>query len=410
VFFVIKKGAVNILKKPRKLEKKPLSIVFLLQDLEFGGTQRYAINVLKHLDRRIFSPELWVLRGGTDMIPLVEKSDIVIRWLSRSSWVGPHSILNLLWKLLRYRPHILYTLTVVPNIWGRLLGRMAGVPAIISGYRSLLPKQYEKWLWRLSDRIICNAEILKEKMAERFDVDPSRISVIPNAVDVDLFFPRMEERTPEPTILYIGRLVRDKAPFNLLEAFRVVSEKVPPARFLIIGNGHLEKSLKSRIAALSLNSKIRMIPGTRNILPFLRKSWIFAMASDREASPNGILEAMACGLPVVATRVGGIPELLEDGSSGVLVEPGNPLQLAETIVELLENKEKREKLGIEARKRVTAANNISRMVQQTEEVILETCGKRQSASIHPAGSPLRKTDEGDIFVSEDAPGRHRERG
>ena len=409
-FFVIKKGTINILRKTRKLEKRPLSIVFLLQDLEFGGTQRYAVNVLKYLDRHLFSPELWVLRGGTDMIPLAEKSGVVIRWLSGSSKVGPRSILNLLWKLHRHRPHILYTLTVVPNIWGRLLGRMAGVPVIISGYRSLLPKQFEKWLWRLSNRIICNAEMLKEKMAERFGVDPSRIAVIPNAVDADLFSPRPEERTPEPTILYIGRLVRDKAPFNLLEAFRVVSEKVLSARFLIIGNGHLEKSLKSRMAALSLDSKIQMMPGTRDIVPFLRKSWIFALASDREASPNGILEAMACGLPVVATRVGGIPELFEDGASGVLVEPGNPLQLAEAIVELIENKEKRETLGIAARKRVTTANNIPRMVQQTEEVILETCGKRPAPSIAPEGSPLKKTNRGHIFVAEDAPAKNREQG
>jgi glycosyltransferase involved in cell wall biosynthesis len=319
--------------------------------------------------------------------------------------------MNLMWKLLRHRPHILYTLTVVPNIWGRLLGKISGVPVIISGYRSLLPKQFEKRLWPLSSRIICNAEMLKEKMVERFGVEPSRIAVIPNAVDADVFSPRPQERTPEPTILYVGRLVRDKAPFNLLEAFRVVSEKVPSARFFIIGNGQLEERLRSKITALSLDSKIRMMPGTRDILPFLRKAWIFTLASEREASPNGILEAMACGLPVVATRVGGIPELFEDGASGILVEPGNHLQQAEAIVELLGDEGKREKLGFAARKRVMAANNISRMVRQTEEVFLGALAQGRSTDIPPSiNSQKDVIKEGHIFLAEDVPERYREQG
>ena len=345
--------------------------MLLLQDLEFGGTQRYAVTLLKYLDRTKFSPQLWVLRGGNDMTSLAEESNAPIKWLSKSSYVSPYSILHLMWRLFRHRPQILYTLTVVPNIWGRVLGRMAGVPVIISGYRSLLPKQFEKWLWPLSDRIICNAEALKENMAERFSVDRSRIAVVPNAVDPDLFSPCAQERAAEPTVLYIGRLVFDKAPFTLLEAFRLVAEKNPSAHFLIIGNGNLKEKLKSKLKSLPLSSRIQMIPGTREIAPYLRKAWIFALSSDREASPNVILEAMASGLPVVATRVGGIPELIEHEINGILVEPGNPLHLAESIVELIENEQKREQLGRRARERIIARNNLKEIIKQTENAILD---------------------------------------
>ncbi|MFC1885338.1 glycosyltransferase [Thermodesulfobacteriota bacterium] len=358
--------------KTRGLEKEPISIVFLLQDLEFGGTQRYAINILKHLDRNKFAPELWVLRGGDDMIPLAENSGMKIKRLSNSRRVGPRSIINLFWKLLRHRPHILYTLTVVPNIWGRISGKLAGVPVIISGYRSMLPKQHEKLLWPISAKIICNADTLRDEMINRFSVDKSRITVIPNAVDTNIFCPKPEEEAHEPTILFVGRLVKEKNPLNLLDAFKFTAEKHPSARLLIIGNGRLKKILLEKIRALSLDNKIEIVQGTDGIISYLRKAWIFVLASDREASPNVILEAMAAGLPVVATRVGGIPELVENGKNGILVEPGNPARLAEALIELLENEQKRKELGLRARERVIAHHNLKDVIAQTENVILAT--------------------------------------
>ena len=92
----------------RKQQPRPIPIVILLQDLEFGGTQRYAVNLLKHIDRRIFSPELWVLRGGMDMAPLAAEACSKIIWLSRSQRVYPWAFLSLFSRLIRYRPQALF--------------------------------------------------------------------------------------------------------------------------------------------------------------------------------------------------------------------------------------------------------------------------------------------------------------
>ncbi len=192
----------------------PIRMAVLLQDLEFGGTQRYAIHLLKHLNREIFSPELWVFRGGTDMFPAAEEAGIEIKYLSHDTWVSPASLMALARRLLSDRPEILYTLTVVPNIWGRVFAKIARVPVVVSGYRNLMPKQHERCLWRLSDRIICNAEILKHVMIGKFFVDPRRITVIPNAVDTDFFKPDQNCPPKPPTVLFYGQTCARKRPIE----------------------------------------------------------------------------------------------------------------------------------------------------------------------------------------------------
>ncbi|MBI5683459.1 MAG: glycosyltransferase [Verrucomicrobia bacterium] len=351
--------------------RQPITIAVLLQDLEFGGTQQYALRLLKHMDRAKFSPELWVLRGGDDMAALAAETGVNVVRFSDAKTVTPFALAHLAWRLFRSRPQILYTLTVVPNIWGRLLGTLARVPVIVSGYRSLFPRQWERLLWRLSDKIICNADALKEIMVRQLAVAPERIAVIPNSVDTDHFRPEPAAKAAQPTVVFVGRLVAEKDPMNLLEAFRLAAQRLPRAQFEIIGGGPFQPEMEARIRACSLESSIKLLPAIADIRPALRKAWVFALASASEASPNVIIEAMAAGLPVVATHVGGIPELVEDGTTGLLVEPGNPARLAETIVALLTDEERRRTMGEKGRERVLARHSIQTMVSQTEQVLLE---------------------------------------
>jgi glycosyltransferase involved in cell wall biosynthesis len=350
---------------------KPIRIAVVLQDLEFGGSQRYAIHLVGNLNRELFSPELWVLRHGEDMAPLARETGAPVVQISTDSWVSPRSLLFLANRLFRHRPQVLYTLTVVPNIWARILGRVMRVPVVVSGYRSLLPNQHERWLWRLSDRVIVNAHALKDIMISRFKVGQDRIAVVPNGVDPDHFCPVPAAESVEPVVLSLGRFVEDKDPVNLVSAFCIAAKRVPGARFEIMGNGPLKDEAERFIRACKMESRISLLPGVSDVRPHLRRATIFALASVREASPNVILEAMACGRPVVATRVGGIPELLLDGETGTVVEPGNPEAFAEALVDLLTNESKRQRMGLKARERILEEFTLEKMVRRTEEVILE---------------------------------------
>lgn len=352
----------------------PVDLVLLLQDLEFGGTQRYAVHLLKHLDRRLFTPRLWILRGGLDMAQMAEETGVEVLWLSRSSWVGPRSLAHLAWQLIRHRPRILYTLTVVPNIWGRLFGALARVPVILTSWRDLYPKQYESWMWPLSTRIICNAGVLKQILLQRHGVDPQRVVVIPNAVDPDHFTPARDERAKYPTVLYVGRLAPEKGLLILLDGFRQTLERIPDARLVILGNGRLRKKLGTVIRRFSLEDRVRLLPGHPDPRPDMRKAWVLAMASVREAFPNVLLEAMAMEIPVVAPRVGGIPELVQDGETGLTFEPGNPEALAQAMIQLLEDEAQRRLMGQKGRERVLACYRMERMIAETQRALMDALG------------------------------------
>jgi len=121
---------------------------------------------------------------------------------------------------------------------------------------------------------------------------------------------------------------------------------------------------------MSLDAAVSIIPGSGDISPYLKKAWVFAMSSLREGSPNVIIEAMATGLPVVATRVGGIPELVEDGCTGKMVEPGDIKGLADALTDLLKNENQRHEMGLRARERVLDRHSPKKMAKQTEQVFL----------------------------------------
>ncbi|MCP4575705.1 MAG: glycosyltransferase family 4 protein [Deltaproteobacteria bacterium] len=352
------------------MKKQPIRLAVLLQDLEFGGTQRYAVNLLKHLNRERFLPELWLLRGGDHMRPLAEDAGIkIVRFSESLEVVTPFAVFRLLFHILRSRPRILYTLTVVPNIWGRVWGRLARVPAIVSGSRNVIAEPFEKYLWRLSTRIICNAEAGRDFLVREFGTDPERIAVIPNAVDTEHFAPNNVRKAPDPTILYVGRLEEQKNPLNLLKAFRLVKNEVPDARLIIMGNGRLRSGLQQFIRSHSLDESVQMLPGRMDAAAYFRSAWVFALASRYEGSPNVVIEAMSSGLPVAATRVGGVPELVQHRKTGLLVEPNDCRSLKTALATLLTDEAQRKAMGRKSREVALDLHSLKKMARDTEHVL-----------------------------------------
>ncbi|HSW28991.1 MAG TPA: glycosyltransferase [Longimicrobiales bacterium] len=322
----------------------PIRLVLLLQDLEFGGTQRYALQLVRRLDRRWFAPEVWVLRGGDDLLPPMLAAGVEVVRLSDGGWVGPVALTRLAWSLWRKRPGLLYTLTVVPDIWGRLFAGVLRIP-VVSGYRG---------------------------------IEPDRIAVIPNGVDCDDFAPDDTQRADHPLVVCAARLVDEKDLPTLLEAFRLTRLEVPGARLDIIGNGPVPSGAPS---------DVRFLPGTEDVRAHLQSGWVFALASRSEASPNALLEAMACGAPVVATRVGGIPELVEDGVNGLLVPPDDPVAMSAALTALLRDGGRRQVMGAAGRKRAETRFRLSDMVRATETVLRE---------VAQLGSPWTTTADGEV--------------
>jgi glycosyltransferase involved in cell wall biosynthesis len=339
--------------------------------LKFGGTQRQALELARRLDPAQFRPEIWLLAAGDDLVQQARNWGLPLIWLSRKEQVGAGAVLNL-WRRLRRRDFdLLLPFTVVPNIWGRILGRLCRVPAIVGNCRGggAPSRQHERWLWRLARHIVCNSAALKKVLIQRCNVPEWRLSVIPNGVDTDYFQPAPETALYPAVVLSVARMVPDKDLDNLIRAFAEVAPEFPQAQLWLVGEGPLQDNLQRLAGEILPAGVCRFIPPQADLRPLLHKSGLLALSSRTEALPNVVLEAMAAGLPVVATAVGGVPEMVRPGSTGWLAPPENPASLAAALRRLLANPEQCRKFGRAGRRRVVRDFSMEAMVSRYEEIL-----------------------------------------
>jgi len=349
----------------------PARLVFLLEDLLYGGTQRQALELARRLDKSRFQVELWVLRKGDDLVPVAREYGLPVVFLSRAGWVGPASLLQLGKRLWTDPPDLLMLLTVIPNIWGRLWGRLARVPAIVGNCRGgAAPwRQHERLLWPAADHILCNSQILKDFLVARYGLPSSRLTVVHNGVDTDFFQPGKNGRKDGRIILLsVARLVPDKDHDTMLAAFARVAAGRPQAELWLVGNGPRREVLERQVGDLGLTGRVKFLPVSQDIRHLYHQAGVFVLSSVNEALPNVILEAMAAGLPVVATRVGGLPEAVVPGETGLLVAPRDVAGLAAALGSLLDDPEIRRNLGRRGRERVLDQFSFEAMVSRHEEV------------------------------------------
>ncbi len=346
----------------------PAKVVFLLEELNFGGTQRQTLELARRLPRQKFNSEIWLLRAGEALAPLARSWQIPVVPLAPTSTVGPLSLVNLWRRLRQGKIDLFLLLTAIPNIWGRLLAKLTDQPCIIGNVRSKTAhRQHERWLWPLTNHLVCNNSHLKRLLIKEYKIPPERLTMIPNGVDTDFFQPPSGGRTAGNFIvLSIGRLVPDKDQETLIEAFSLVRRRHPEAELWLVGDGPRQDDLEQLLRQKLPAHQATLFPGQVDIRPFLDQASLFALSSVTEALPNVLLEAMASGLPVVATNVGGVPEVVSPGQTGWLVPPREPAILAEAIIKLLVEPELRRTFGQAGRARVEREFSFKQMVSSYE--------------------------------------------
>ena len=355
----------------------PARVVFLLQDLKFGGTQRQTLELARRLDREKFQVEVWLLMAGDDLTPVAVNWGIPLVWLSRRDSVGPVSLWHL-WRRLRGNSvDLMMLLTAVPNIWGKLVGRLAGVPIIVSNCRGGAPyRQHEAWLWPLANHIICNSLAEKDFLTGSYRIPPDRIAVILNGVDPEFFQSPRGAPSGPPLILSVGRLEPEKDQNILIEAFRLIAAEHPEAQLRLVGNGSRREQLISLVARYDLAGRVQVLPGRANLRPLFQEAAVFALSSLEEGLPNVVLEAMVAGLPVVATSVGGLPEVVIPGRTGWLVPPRDVPALAAAISHLLSDPETSQAFGRAGREQAVRDFSLANMVRSHEEIFMSLVKSR----------------------------------
>ena len=351
--------------------RRPVRVGFVIDALAPGaGTENQLLLLLQGFDRNRLQPFLCCLRGEcpVEYLPGVPMENLgVVHLARREGFAGLHRFRT--W-VHRHRLHAVTTFFRDANLLGTLGARWAGVP-VVSTRRNLgyWQNRRERILLRVLDagtrRFVANSEAVRRVVMETEKVAPERIEVIPNAVDAIRFRPPREgEReatrvrlglAPDvPVVGCVANLRPVKGHDTLLAAFAGVRAHLPSARLVLVGEGVEEERLRAQAEELGISGAVSFLGRRRDVAELMRAFDVVALASRSEGFSNALLEAMASGVPCVATDVGGNRELLEDGACGRLVPAGDAEALAAGLVEVAADRGVRERMGREARQRVTA--------------------------------------------------------
>ncbi|MBZ0156706.1 MAG: glycosyltransferase family 4 protein [Alphaproteobacteria bacterium] len=243
------------------------------------------------------------------------------------------------------------------------LSLMTGMPFSFTthGYDVFFsPHRFYRTMGEHAKFVVAVSEFNREYLAERYRVPKEKIRVVRCGIDTDLFRPHRTAAEKDIDVVTVARLHPVKGLPYLVRACRTLKEKRREVRCAVIGEGRERESLQRMIREEGVGENIALL-GNRSpeeVVQYLSRSKVFVLPSTSEAMPVSLMEALACTVPVVATRVRGIPELVEEGVNGYLVKPRHSRLLAEKISLLLENDELRERMGRAGRERVVRDFNL----------------------------------------------------
>lgn len=306
-----------------------------------------------------------------------------------------------LFRLMRaWRPEIVHTHTAKAGLLGRLAARAARVPTVVHTYHGHVLRGYfspgktalyrwlEKRLAALADAVVTVSESLGEDLVTLGVVAAGKVRVIPLGVELEHLtgqlprgILRNEAAIPDgvPLVGMVGRLVPIKDAPTFLRAGSLVREKKPDARFALVGDGEERLSLEALSRELGMDGAVTFFGWRRDLRAVYGDLDVVVNASRNEGTPVALIEALAAGKPVVATRVGGTPDLLGAGERGLLVPPGEPAALAAAILQTLEESEAARQRAQAGREHVLARHSSDRLVRDVDALYRELRAARKAA-------------------------------
>ncbi len=332
--------------------KRPTRILFLMVGLGLGGAERVVAEIAKALDPRRFSVEVYSLKGPGPVGEAMTRAGI--RVTAPRGWRRMGSLCSLWRRIVRGDFDVVHSHLIWANIAAVLMAKR--VPVIWHEHDT---QEWMRWghrfLYRLfigrSDHVVTVSCAVGDWIRAAYPGLGRRVSVIPNLLPADCRVPKAPEPFGETEkrglkIGFVGRLEEPKKGLAvLLEAMTRVIRIHPNAICQIIGDGPARNWLLDRRKLLGLERAVEFLGAKTEMAAFYQTWDIFVLPSLWEGFGLVLLEAMAAGLPIVASRVGGVPEIVRDGQTGILVPPGDPDRLAHELCRLVENPGERQAMG-----------------------------------------------------------------
>jgi glycosyltransferase involved in cell wall biosynthesis len=376
------------------MKRKVLHVIYSLYR---GGAERVIETQILGADRRRFEILVCSITGGGDLIHRMSNAGARVFLLNKRRR-GDITTLTKLANLINVERVDLLHLHNSPGMfWGTLAQMLSGrrTPIVRTEHNPHLPDSMPRLyralyphLTRRARRVICVSDVVRRSFVEAYPALADRYVELPNGIRVQDFEklpPRHECRAAfhlapgERLIGTVGRMSPVKNHRLLIEAFARVRERIPDVNLAIIGEGELRAKLADYAGDLGVSEYVSLVKESKTIDYFYGALDVFALSSDSEGMPLTLLEALASGVPVVATEVGGIPEVVTSGTNGYLVPKGSAEFLAKRIIELLQDPAKARAMALAGRAVVRERFPAEKMIQGIERIYDEVLEERPAA-------------------------------
>ncbi len=373
----------------------PIQLLKTVTNFNPGGTEGQIHNLVRHLDRSQFDVQFACLKKFGQFLSEVQEWNIAVEEFPISGFYRPDTfrqLLRLAHHMHKKRIEVAHSYNFYANVLAIPAARLAGVPLVLASVRDrgvyLTPaqKHVQKQACRMADGILVNADSIRDWLQDE-GYPSDRIHVIKNGIDLDLYKDAktdsdVSEQYGIPSgarlVIMVARLNAQKGIDELLLAAVPVFQELPDVHFLIVGekldfkanvievDTDYQKELEEKTVQLGIGSRVHFAGHRTDVPGLLALSSLSVLPSYSEGLSNTILESMAAGRAIVATRVGGNPELVQDGVNGLLIPPRDPEALASAITRILSDPGMAERFGSESLRIARTRHSMTGMVGATE--------------------------------------------
>ena len=373
---------------------RPRRVLLVVGQLQMGGAERQLFELAVRLDPGRYAVSIACLSDVSEPFAgLLAGRGLRVEVLRRAGHLDAARVLRLAGMMSRERIDLVHSFLLAANAYAWAASRLAapagGPRARIASSRTCIPPR-GRWsrtihgrAFRTAAAVVANSRRVMEFTRDLYAVDQRRIRVIPNGVDMsrhplpggaDRAAARRELGLDDSAVVVgsVGRLSPEKNPALFLEAAGTLAGRHESLRFVVVGDGPERRALEARAGAGALQGRVLFAGAREDVARILPAFDMLVSSSDTEGMPNAVMEAMASGLPVVATRVGGTEEVLADGVTGYLVERGDREKLVERVEILCADEAARRRLGANGRARIENGFTVETMVAATSSLYDET--------------------------------------
>lgn len=334
-------------------------VLYLSHAFMVGGAEEMVLNLVRHLPQR-FEPQVSCINQAGPIGEEIRKTGVPFHVLGLNPGLRrPFDLLGIRAHLRDVRPDIVHTFLLTASLYGRLAAMLAQVPIIIGTEVNIYERKRahhrlaERLLMRGTDRVVVSAESVRDFYVEQVHADPQRVDVVYNAVDwsqLDTTLPPGSIRAAAgvpvqaPLAGIIARLTEQKAHRYLFDAM-ATTPGLAELHLLVVGDGELRQQLQQHAERVGLSKRVHFLGARRDLGDLLAAIDLFVMPSLWEGLPLSMVLAMGAGLPVIASRVAGIPEVVHDAETGLLVPAADVPALGAALVRLVSDQALRSRLG-----------------------------------------------------------------